>query len=98
MASSYDRRGGNHDWSNYVRAEGRAAVLIETEGPGCITRFWTADPQQGTVRIFLDGRPEPVIETRLADLFDLLPLSFGVGGENEANRTKTEEARWEALR
>ena len=26
MASSYDRRGGNHDWSNYLRTEGRAAV------------------------------------------------------------------------
>src|SRR5438105_3257290 len=78
MASSYDRRGGNHDWSNYVRREGNAAVLMEAEGAGCITRIWTADPQQGIVRIFLDGNPEPVIESRLRDLFDLLPLSFGI--------------------
>src|SRR5512142_3086298 len=74
MASSYDRRGGNHDWSSYVRREGTAAVLMEAQGPGCITRIWTADPQKGTVRIFLDGRPAPVIETPLARLFDLLPL------------------------
>jgi hypothetical protein len=93
MASSYDRRGSNHDWSNYVRAEGRAAVLMETEGPGCITRFWTADPQQGTVRIFLDDRPEPVIETQLADLFDLLPLSFGIGGESAENHARSRAER-----
>jgi hypothetical protein len=82
MASSYDRRGGNRDWSNFIRTEGNAAVLMDAQGPGCITRFWTADPQQGTVRIFIDGRPEPAIETRLRDLFDLLPLSFGLGGES----------------
>ncbi len=92
MASSYDRRGGNHDWSNYIRGEGDSAVLMEAEGPGCITRIWTADPQQGTVRIFIDGRTQPVIETRLADLFNLLPLSFGIGGEGQANyeRSRTE--------
>lgn len=85
MASSYDRRGGNHDWSNYLRTEGNAAVLMEAVGPGCITRFWTADPQKGVVRIFIDGSPTPAIETRLAGLFDLLPLSFGIGGESPEN-------------
>jgi hypothetical protein len=91
MASSYDRRGGNHDWSNYVRTEGQAAVLMEAEGPGCITRIWTADPQQGTVRLFIDG--QLVIATRLADLFDLLPLSFGIGGENAANYERSRSER-----
>ena len=92
MASSYDRRGGNHDWSNYIRIEGDAAVLMEAEGPGCITRIWTADPQQGTVRIFLDGAAHPAIVTRLADLFSTLPLSFGIGGEGPENyeRSKVE--------
>lgn len=85
MASSYDRRGGNHDWSNYVRTEGNAAVLMESEGPGCITRIWTADPQQGVLRIFLDGQAEPVIQTPFRDLFRLLPLSFGIGGEGPEN-------------
>jgi hypothetical protein len=93
MASSYDRRGGNHDWSNYVRVEDGAAVLMEAQGPGCITRFWTADPQQGTVRIFIDGRPEPAIETRMAELFRLLPLSFGIGGEGAANYERSRVER-----
>ncbi|HLV81651.1 MAG TPA: DUF2961 domain-containing protein [Chthonomonadaceae bacterium] len=93
MASSYDRRGGNHDWSNYVRVEKGAAVLMEAEGPGCITRIWTADPQQGTVRIFIDGADRPAIEARLADLFSLLPLSFGIGGESAENYARSKAER-----
>jgi hypothetical protein len=93
MASSYDRRGGNHDWSNFIRTEGQAAVLMEAEGPGCITRIWTADPQQGAIRIFIDGSPTPAIETRFADLFDLLPLSFGIGGEGAANYERSRVER-----
>jgi hypothetical protein len=81
LSSSYDRRGGNHDWSSYVRREGTAAVLMDAEGPGCITRFWTADPQHGTARIFIDG--ELAVETKLRDLFKLLPLTFGIGGEGQ---------------
>jgi hypothetical protein len=85
MASSYDRRGGNHDWSNYLRTEGTAAVMMDAQGPGCITRIWTADPQKGTIRIYIDGNPKPVIETRFDDLFSLLPLSLGIGGESKEN-------------
>jgi len=92
MASSYDRRGGNHDWSNYIRREGKAAVMMESEGPGCVTRIWTADPQKGTVRVFIDGNPTPVIESPFAGLFDILPLSQGIGGESPENyaRSKAE--------
>lgn len=79
LSSSYDRRGGNHDWSSYVRREGTAAVMMDVEGPGCITRFWTADPQHGTLRIFIDGKL--AVETKMRDLFKMLPLTFGIGGE-----------------
>ncbi len=87
MASSYDRRGGNHDWSNYLRLEGRQAVLMEAEGPGCITRIWTADPQKGTVRIILDGKC--VVEKPFADLLADLPLTYGIGGESPANYARS---------
>src|ERR1043166_6141548 len=91
MASSYDRRGGNHDWSNYLRRDGKAAVLMESEGPGCITRIWTADPQKGAVSISIDG--QHAIECKFSDLFNLLPLSFGIGGESPENyaRSKAEQ-------
>lgn len=92
MASSYDRRGGNHDWSNYLRREGRAAVMMEADGPGCITRIWTADPQKGTVKMFLDRNPIPTIEMPFETLFQALPLTHGVGGEGEehSSRSKAE--------
>jgi D-arabinan exo alpha-(1,3)/(1,5)-arabinofuranosidase (non-reducing end) len=80
MASSYDRRGGNHDWSSYIRMEGRAAVMMESEGPGCVTRIWTADPQKGIVRVTIDG--EVAIECPFKELFSRLPLTTGIGGES----------------
>ena len=93
MASSYDRRGGNHDWSNYVRKEGDAAVMMIAEGPGIITRIWTADPQQGIVRVFIDNEARPAIECRFEDLFTQLPLTSGIGGENEANYARSKAER-----
>ncbi len=93
MASSYDRRGGNHDWSNYVRVEGPEAVLMDAEGPGCITRIWTADPQRGLLRVYLDGSPEPAIAMPFAELFARLPLSFGIGGERPENYARSKAER-----
>jgi len=92
MASSYDRRGGNHDWSNYIRREGRAAVMMDQAGPGCITRIWTADPQKGIVKIYLDKNPEPAVSMLFEQMFQTLPLTHGVGGEGEehSNRSRDE--------
>lgn len=94
MASSYDRRGGNHDWSNYVRAEGTAAVLMDAAGPGCVTRIWTADPREGILRIYVDDAPEPLLQGRMDDLLASRPLAFGIGGESADNyeRSRREEA------
>jgi hypothetical protein len=82
LSSSYDRRGGNHDWSSYIRREGEAAVMADFRGPGCITRIWTADPQKGTVRIFLDDNREPAVQCPFEELFHRLPLTHGLGGES----------------
>jgi hypothetical protein len=44
-------------------------VLAEMEGPGCLVRFWSANPSEaGRVRIYLDHAPEPIIDGRLQDL------------------------------
>jgi len=93
LASSYDRRGGNHDWSNYVRREGKAAVMMEADGPGCITRIWTADPQKGTIRFYFDHAEKPGIEMPFAKLFDYLPLSAGIGGESKENYARSKAER-----
>jgi hypothetical protein len=66
---------------------------MEAEGPGCITRIWTADPQKGIVRIWLDRAEAPVVEMPFAELFSLLPLSFGIGGEGVENSAQSRAER-----
>jgi hypothetical protein len=44
-------------------------VLAEMDGPGCVVRIWSANPQDaGKVRIYLDDAKEPVIEAELTEL------------------------------
>ena len=83
MFSSYDRRSkidargetvdwdANDDFGQFMRRDPDGwDVMAEVEGPGAVTRIWSADPN-GQIRIVLDG--QPVIETD----FDKL-LSGGV--------------------
>ena len=69
--SSYDRRSdlpgwdnwiANGDAGNYMRVEPDGeAVMAEMEGPGCILRIWSANPQ-GRIRFYLDGDTTPTYE------------------------------------
>lgn len=44
-------------------------VLAEMDGPGCVVRIWSANPNDaGKVRIYLDGAKEPLIEAPLQAL------------------------------
>ena len=88
QASSYNRasqvRGGpgwfaDSDGVGFIRTEPRDGntewVLMEHDGPGCITRIWTPffyynfNERIGpNVRIYLDGADEPVIDCPLIEL------------------------------
>jgi hypothetical protein len=74
QASSYDRReseswGSNGDAGQYIRVEeDGAAVMAEIEGPGCIYRIWSANPQ-GQIRFYFDGAQEPQYEFEFNKLF-----------------------------
>ena len=61
----------NADYGQFLRAEEREGqpeyVLMDAEGPGAIVRIWSANPQ-GTLRIYLDGSPLPVLESPMTDL------------------------------
>lgn len=96
--SSYDRAStspqageswfANDDSGHYIRVEhtkGREeAVLIDAAGPGAIVRIWSANPQ-GTLRVYLDGSDEPVIEGRAAEILsgesDTVPIGVPLGAE-----------------
>lgn len=81
--SSYDRKSrydaasdtyinwdANGDGDGIIRKEGDQQVLAEMQGPGCIWRIWSAQPETGHVRIYLDGASEPVIDLPFKGYFD----------------------------
>ena len=92
--SSYDRRSrytattgqyeawdANNDGSGYIRQEGESIVAFEAEGPGVIWRVWSALPETGHIRIFIDEKPEPVVDMAFCDFFERFgvetpPLNF----------------------
>ncbi|MFA6126036.1 MAG: glycoside hydrolase family 172 protein [Bacteroidales bacterium] len=101
QASSYDRKshdGGeswfaNGDVGQYVRTEfneGRKEqVLADLTGPGCVIRFWSANPDlTGAVRFYFDGEAQARLNIPLNQLFSgknrLFPTEFsyisGTGG------------------
>jgi hypothetical protein len=66
----------NEDWAsrtnpNYVRVDEtsgrREYVLLDVQGPGAVVRIWSATPT-GTLRLYVDGDPVPVLEESMADL------------------------------
>ena len=84
----------NMDRSHFVRVEEhdghREYVMLDETGPGAVVRVWATwhgpggkNFSDGTLRVYLDGRPEPVIEGPISRIIDggaLLtgPLSEGV--------------------
>ncbi len=78
--SSYDRAStspsdaktwfANADTGQFIRSEqtdGRTEyVMMDAAGPGAIVRIWSANPM-GTLRVYLDENPIPVIEAPMAD-------------------------------
>ncbi|MEX0322407.1 MAG: glycoside hydrolase family 172 protein [Puniceicoccaceae bacterium] len=107
--SSYDRASvdrsdpvgwfANLDQSQYLRTEtvnGRSEdVMMDTEGPGAIVRFWItmSGPHsgKGILRIYLDGETVPVIEGNPFDIISrgkLAPAPF-----SQSVALETEELR-----
>ncbi len=75
QASSYERRdreswGVNGDSGHYARVEPNGeAVLFQADGPGCIWRIWSANPQ-GLLRFYFDGAATPSLELPFQALFE----------------------------
>jgi len=81
--SSYDRQSrideatgkqvnwdANGDAGQYLRIDPdtKEGVMAEMDGPGCIFRIWSANPQ-GVIRFYFDGDVKPTHEWDFAALF-----------------------------
>ncbi len=76
-ASKYDEATGryvkwdaNGDGGGVIGREGTNLVFAEMQGPGCIWRMWSARPEKGRVRIYLDGASEPAVDLPFLGYFD----------------------------
>lgn len=68
IVTSYDRSGGNDDYSHFLRAGPDGwMVLADLKGPGYISRFWSTGSKDGSkkIRFYFDGEKSPSIETTL---------------------------------
>lgn len=102
QASSYDRASktpddpkgwfANNDWSQFIRSEDhqgrREWVMLDTDGPGAIVRFWTGGkPATGTIRFYLDGAAEPALAGQMQDLFTgkgIVPTPLAIENPKQA--------------
>ena len=88
--SSYDRTGGNDDGFSgkysFIRKEDDALVIAELNGPGVITRIWTATPNDSPLELFFDGEKSPRFVAPFRQLFQgdhapfLSPIAGSGGG------------------
>jgi len=74
--SSYDRSGGNDDYVWIKPGESR--VLLDTEGPGCITHIWATTSCEDVhhlrklvLRMWWDGEEHPSVEVPFGDFFGI---------------------------
>ena len=75
-ASSYDRSGANADYARV--GPGETAVLLEHDGPGCITHLYCGmvlpdlrDHRAAILRCYWDDSETPSVEVPLGDFFGL---------------------------
>jgi hypothetical protein len=61
---------GNFGGDDLRPMEGDKVVLMDVKGPGCIWRTWSATPDKGHVRIYLDGATQPAVDLPFTGYFD----------------------------
>ena len=67
--NEYKTPGSNGDAGQYIRIEPNGeAVMAAMNGPGCIVRIWSANPQ-GKIRFYFDGAKTPQYEFDFDQMF-----------------------------
>ncbi len=67
--SSFDRTGGNGDFSNFLYSQGGDKVLLDLTGPGTVYRIWFTGFNQATdyIKVYFDSETTPRINMLLAN-------------------------------
>ncbi len=88
LESSYDRAGGNQDWTIYARIPPNGRIKIfEAEGPGYISRFWIASFAADRWLFFFDGESEPRLNLGKDEIFgDKFPFMPPLAGQSGGGR------------
>ena len=71
IVTSYDRTGGNTDYSNYLgEGPGDWKILADLEGPGFVSRFWTTGghSRKQRFRFYFDKEKKPRIDATVDEL------------------------------
>ena len=73
-SDTYRCWGANDDGTGCIRKlDDGTIVAFEQEGPGVIWRIWSALPEQGHIRVYIDENPVPVIDVPFIDWFEREP-------------------------
>ena len=74
VAARYVNWDANDDGSGCVRRlDDGSIVAFEQEGPGVIWRVWSALPESGHIRVYIDGRETPAVDMPFIDWFERMP-------------------------
>ncbi|MBI5830967.1 MAG: DUF2961 domain-containing protein [Armatimonadetes bacterium] len=100
MVSSVDPSGAGDGAGYYVRVEGDRAVLLDVAGRGRLANLWCGNPS-GTLRVLVDDRAEPAVQTPMADLgwprFAGLSIDRGFGVNQSLDVSFEKRVRVEAV-
>lgn len=97
LASSYDRMSvspsapgwfANSDASGSQGTFQGERVLLDTEGPGVITRIWSANPK-GRLKIYLEGATSPAIDAPFAEVLSQGETLTGTSSNAEVGNAHT---------
>lgn len=75
-AGIYQAWSANDDGKGFIRREGDGDVMVDLQGPGVLWRVWSAKPESGHIRIYLDGNETPVLDKPFRAFFDDLENEF----------------------
>ena len=67
---TYSQWGANRDCDGCIRMEKDRLVAFEMEGPGVIWRIWSANPQEGHIRIYTENEQKEKMDMPFRKLFE----------------------------